>query len=120
MIRFINDDFNKQGTFAVAGGLRLTELATLETAWLRVLDFDIWVDPIELTLIQDKMLKAPLALCDLDLSMMASSLKSPRVKEQETKNTQKTPRSPQSVPVDLITLSTVKRQKCCGSFILSI
>ena len=65
------------------------------------------------------MLNAPIALCDLELDMIANSLKSSREQEPIHKKTQKTTRSPQSIPVDLRNLASNTRAMC-GSFLLSI
>ena len=55
--KYLIDDFGEhQYAVAAAGGVKLNELSALEIAVLNAVNFDVWVDPIELFWIHNHLL----------------------------------------------------------------
>ena len=52
--RFLVDDFTSQSAYALAGGVRNYDLYALEISFLRLISFDVWVDPIEYSIVHDE------------------------------------------------------------------
>ena len=54
------DDFKfHSATLALVGGVKLSEMRTLELRLLSCVNFDVWVDPLELYLLQTELVEEP-------------------------------------------------------------
>lgn len=57
MLRWLIDDFGKRfAAIASMGGIECCELCRIEVAFLQLIGWDVWADPIELFLVQENML----------------------------------------------------------------
>lgn len=57
VVRYLLDDFDQHYTIAIAGGINVSELDCMELEVLQRLDFDAWVDPLELNLVHRELLE---------------------------------------------------------------